>query len=96
MHLRATSSGSSPPVRSAASPAIKRQMRRRSTIEPVLGHIKAEHRMGRNDLVGERGDAVNAILAATGYNFSLLLNWFGQLLRLLLAAIQSRPKSLAA
>jgi hypothetical protein len=29
-------------------PKIKRQMRRRSAIEPVIGHIKAEHRMGRN------------------------------------------------
>ncbi|RAZ91841.1 IS5 family transposase [Mesorhizobium hawassense] len=76
--------------------AIKRQMRRRSAIEPVIGHIKAEHRMDRNYLAGEQGDAVNAILAAAGYNFSLLLNWFRQLLWLLLAALQSRPKSLAA
>jgi len=30
--------------------AIKRQMRRRSAIEPVIGHIKAEHRMNRNYL----------------------------------------------
>jgi len=78
------------------TPTIKRQMRRRSTIEPVIGHIKAEHRMDRNYLAGEQGDAVNAILAAAGYNFSLLLNWFRQLLCLLLAALQSRPKSLAA
>ncbi|RUT94874.1 IS5 family transposase [Mesorhizobium sp. USDA-HM6] len=78
------------------TPAIKRQMRRRSAIEPVIGHIKAEHRMDRNYLAGEQGDAVNAILAAAGYNFSLLLNWFRQLLWLLIAALQSQPKSLAA
>ncbi|CAH2406658.1 hypothetical protein MES4922_530038 [Mesorhizobium ventifaucium] len=59
------------------TPAIKRQMSRRSAIEPVIGHIKADYRMGRNHLACEQGDAVNAILAATGYNFSLLLNWFG-------------------
>ena len=78
------------------TPAIKRQMRRRSAIEPVIGHIKAEHRMDRNYLAGEQGDAVNAILAAAGYNFSLLLNWFRQLLWLLIAALKSQPKSLAA
>ena len=55
------------------SPAIKRQMRRRSAVEPIIGHIKTEHHMGRNFLAGEHGGADNAILAAAGNNFSLLL-----------------------
>ncbi|QFI69403.1 Mobile element protein [Sinorhizobium alkalisoli] len=42
------------------APAIKREMRRHSVIEPVIGHLKAEHRMGRNYLAGEHGDAINA------------------------------------
>ncbi|UCI18101.1 IS5 family transposase [Mesorhizobium sp. B2-1-8] len=78
------------------TPAIKRQMRRRSAVEPVIGHIKAEHRMGRNYLAGEQGDAINAILAAAGYNFSLLIKWFRLLLWLLITALQSRPRSSAA
>ena len=57
------------------TPAIKREMRRRAAIEPVIGHIKNEHRMGRNYLAHQQGDAINAILAAAGYNFRLLLNW---------------------
>lgn len=69
------------------TPAIKRQMRRRSAVEPVIGHIKAEHRMGRNYLAGEQGDAINAVLAAAGYNFSLLLKWFRQLLWLLITTL---------
>ena len=76
------------------TPTIKRQMRRRSAVEPVIGHLKSEHRMDRNYLAGEQGDAVNAVLAAAGYNFSLLLRWFRQLLRLFAAlflAFQSRP-----
>jgi transposase, IS5 family len=73
------------------TPAIKRQMRRRSAIEPVIGHIKAEHRMNRNYLAGKQGDAVNAILAAAGYNFSLILRWLKALLWLLIAALQSQP-----
>ncbi|MDX1122675.1 IS5 family transposase, partial [Sinorhizobium medicae] len=65
--------------------AIKREMRRRSAIEPVIGHLKAEHRMGRNYLAGQHGDAINAVLAAAGYNFSLLLNWLRQFFWLLFA-----------
>jgi len=78
------------------TPAIKRQMRRRSAVEPVIGHIKAEHRMGRNYLAGEQGDAINVILAAAGYNFSLLLKWFRQILWLLASALISHRISIAA
>ncbi|MDH0911744.1 IS5 family transposase [Rhizobium pusense] len=69
------------------TPAIKRQMRRRSAVEPVIGHLKNEHRMDRNYLAGKQGDAVNALLAAVGYNFSLLLKWLRQLLCLIAAII---------
>jgi IS5 family transposase len=48
--------------------AIKRELRRRSAVEPVIGHAKNEHRMGRNFLKGSHGDAANAVLAAAGYN----------------------------
>jgi IS5 family transposase len=78
------------------TPAIKRQMRLRSAVEPVIGHIKSEHRMGRNYLADQQGDALNAILAAAGYNFSLLLRWLKDFLSLLIALLQLRPKSVAA
>ena len=61
-------------------------MRRRAAIEPVIGHLKAEHRMGRNYLAHHAGDAVNAVLAAAGYNFHLLLRWLERLLSKFLAA----------
>jgi len=54
---------------------IRRQLRRRAAVEPVIGHVKAEHRMGRNYLLGRRGDAANAVLAAVGYNFRRLIAW---------------------
>jgi IS5 family transposase len=78
------------------TPAIKRLMRRRSAVEPVIGHIKNEHRMGRNYLAGEQGDAINAILAAAGYNFSLLLKWLKEFLCRILTALQMRPTEIAA
>jgi transposase, IS5 family len=56
---------------------IKRDLRRRSAVEPVIGHAKSEHRMGRNFLKGTHGDAANAVLAAAGYNFRRLLAAFG-------------------
>ena len=61
--------------RRGVTPKIKREMRRRSAVEPVIGHVKNEHRMGRNYLWHPQGDAINAILAAAGYNFRLLLRW---------------------
>ncbi len=78
------------------TPAIKREMRRRAAIEPVIGHIKIEHRMGRNYLAGTQGDAINAVLAAAGYNFRLLLNWLKLLLRLFLATLFGAVRSLQA
>ena len=59
---------------------IRREMKRRAAVEPVIGHVKAEHRMGRNYLKGRDGDRINAVLAAAGYNFSLLLRWLARLL----------------
>ena len=52
------------------TPKIKREMRRRSAVEPVIGHLKSEHRMGGNYLRYRQGDAINAVLAAAGYNFT--------------------------
>ena len=66
---------------------IKRELRRRSAVEPVIGHAKSEHRMGRNHLVGQAGDAINAVLAAAGYNFRRLLAWMRRYWRGLFALI---------
>jgi len=48
---------------------IKRQkFRRRAAIEPIIGHLKSDHRMVRNYLKGFRGDEVNLLLAASAFN----------------------------
>jgi IS5 family transposase len=73
------------------TPTIKREMRRRSAVEPVIGHIKSEHRMERNYLAHRAGDAANAVLAAAGYNFSLLLKWLKLLLFAILASFNEPP-----
>jgi hypothetical protein len=50
-------------------------LRRRAAIEPVIGHLKAEHRMGRNYLAHHAGDAVNAVLAPVITSISRLGGW---------------------
>jgi IS5 family transposase len=69
------------------TPKIKRELRRRSAVEPVIGHLKSEHRMGRNYFWHREGDAANAVLAAAGYNFRRLLRWLSLLLRQILAQL---------
>lgn len=53
--------------------SMKKWLKRRNAIEPVFGHAKQEHRMGRNRLKGVYGDKLNVILAACGYNMRKLL-----------------------
>jgi transposase, IS5 family len=72
------------------TPQIKRQLRRRSAVEPVIGHLKSEHRMGRNYLWHRQGDATNAVLAAAGYNFRHLIRWLALLLRQILVLFTAR------
>jgi IS5 family transposase len=74
--------------------AIKREMKRRSSVEPVIGHLKADHRMELNYLKGRDGDRINALLAAVGFNFNLLIRWLGRFLRDLIQAILSQAKCL--
>ena len=68
------------------TPAIKKVMKRRAAVEPVIGHMKQDHRMGRNFLAHAKGDANNPVLAAAGYNFRRLLEWLALLLSIILAA----------
>jgi IS5 family transposase len=58
------------------SPQDKRLLRRRQAIEPIIGHLKADHRMDRCYLMGEGvegGDRLHAVLCAAGYNIRWLL-----------------------
>ena len=66
-----------------ATRSFKRWLKRRTAIEPCIGHLKADHRMTRNHLKGAQGDAINVILAAAGYNLAKLLDWIAWLCRIL-------------
>ena len=66
---------------------IRRELGRRSAIEPVIGHCKTDGHLGRNFLHGRLGDQINAVMSAVGYNFRLILRWLRKLLRKIIAAI---------
>jgi transposase, IS5 family len=57
-------------------PSLRRWLKRRSAIEPVIGHMKNDGRLGRNYLLGQEGDRINAILCAAGHNIRKLLRAF--------------------
>jgi IS5 family transposase len=76
---------------------IRRELRRRSAIEAVIGHLKNDGHLGRCFLKGWHGDAANVILSAVGYNLRLILGWLKALLYLIAAALggASRPTAFA-
>jgi IS5 family transposase len=63
--------------------ALKRHLRRRSAIEPEIGHMKGDGLLGRNFLKGMQGDAINAILCGAGHNLRKILARLRALLYLL-------------
>ena len=70
-------------LRRGITARLKRDIRRRSAIEPVIGHMKNDGRLRRNWLQGTEGDAFHAILCGCGHNLRMIL----RKLRLLLVLI---------
>ncbi|KLK91854.1 hypothetical protein AA309_17880 [Microvirga vignae] len=66
---------------------IKRELRRQSAIEAVIGHMKTDGHLGRCQLKGRDGDAGNIVLSAVGHNLRLALAWLRMLLRLIPIAL---------
>jgi transposase, IS5 family len=52
----------------------KKMQKRRSAIEPIIGHLKNFGRMGRNYLKGVVGDIVNPLISAVGLNLRRIAN----------------------
>ena len=69
------------------TPSIRREIRRRAGIEPVIGHMKADGHLGRNFLAGATGEVLNLVLTAAGHNRRLLRAGLIRLLAFLLSLI---------
>ena len=70
--------------------AIKKKLKRRNAVEPVIGHMKADGRLGRNFLKGTQGDAMNALLCGAGHNLRKILRRLALLCAQILQCLQ-RP-----
>jgi IS5 family transposase len=53
---------------------LKKAHRKRAAIESVIGHLKTDHRLGRNFYKGVVGDNINIMLAAADFNFKRMMN----------------------
>jgi len=51
----------------------RKHFRRRAGIEPIIGHLKQDHRVARNFLKGQLGDSINFMMAAAGFNLKKLM-----------------------
>jgi transposase, IS5 family len=56
------------------SKAQRKKHSKRAGIEPVIGHLKFDHRMNRNFLKGVVGDSLNVLLAAAAFNYKRVIN----------------------
>jgi transposase, IS5 family len=60
-------------ARRGVTAAIKKKLKRRNAVEPIIGHMKSDGRLARNFLKGVAGDAMNALLCGAGHNLRLIL-----------------------
>ena len=58
------------------TPQLSKLLKRRSAIEPVIGHTKHDHGMNRNFLLGKVGDRINALLSGAAWNLKKLWRHF--------------------
>ncbi|UZO94756.1 Transposase (plasmid) [Roseomonas mucosa] len=74
-------------TRRGLTPRLRRLLRRRSAIEPEIGHMKSEGRLARCALKGTLGDALHAVLCGCGHNIRKILAHLRALLAALLASL---------
>ena len=67
--------------------SLHRMIKRRSAIEPTIGHMKSDGRLGRNPLKGALGDALHAVLCGAGHNLRLLIRKLRLLCALVIRAL---------
>lgn len=72
-----------PGLRRGITRGLRAMIRRRSAIEPAIGHMKADGKLDRNWLKGALGDAMHAVLCGAGHNLRMIL----RKLRLLYALV---------
>ena len=63
-----------PGMKEAVTVSLKKNLKRRNAIEPIIGHLKRDYGMDRNFLKGRIGDEINALMASFAHNRKKTLN----------------------
>ncbi|RQU49427.1 IS5 family transposase [Burkholderia cenocepacia] len=79
-----------PGLRRGITRGLRAIIRRRSAIEPAIGHMKADGKLDRNWLKGALGDAIHAVLCGAGHNLRMILRKLRRFYALILAALLNR------
>lgn len=82
--------------RRGMTPALRRDLRRRSAIEPMIGHLKTDGRLARCALKGTLGDALHAVLCGCGHNIRMILAHLRALAAVILAALMAAIANFSA
>jgi len=77
--------------RRGVTPALRKAIRRRSAIEPTIGHMKTDGRLTRCPLKGTIGDALFAVLCGCGQNIRLILAHLRTILAMILRLLLEAP-----
>lgn len=76
-------------LRRGITRGLRVMIRRRSAIEPAIGHMKSDGRLGRNWLKGALGDAMHAVLCGAGHNLRMILRKLRLFYALMLACLHA-------
>jgi IS5 family transposase len=74
---------------------LRAMIKRRSAIEPTIGHMKMDGRLARNPLKGSLGDALHAVMCGAGHNIRLIIAKLRPVCTRLRLALQTLPAALA-
>ncbi|CAG4920642.1 IS5 family transposase [Paraburkholderia gardini] len=85
-----------PGLRRGITRGLRKTIRRRSAIEPAIGHMKADGKLDRNWLKGALGDAMNAVLCGAGHNLRMILRKLRLFYALILAVLLNRSMAVQA
>ena len=61
--------------RKGVTPALRRDIRCRAAIEPVIGHMKSDGRLACCPLKGIECDMLHAVMCGCGHNLRMILRW---------------------
>jgi transposase, IS5 family len=83
-----------PGLRRGITRGLRAMIRRRSAIEPAIGHMKADGKLDRNWLKGALGDAIHAVLCGAGHNLRMILRKLRLYCALVFLALLNRSAAL--